>query len=158
MNVNVLETIILNRRDSLDLVVVCCSGEALLHLQLKDDTTSPQFSLTLQPRTWEETEARAEPNAELSWELSSYPCQKFLISPRCLLPLCRVAILLLHSPAMHAILSPMLPHWGPLMEAAASVARLWENQLLIKLIDIIPSQSMTFMSGKTKINSKFFLK
>lgn len=66
MNVNVLETIILNRRvtkDSLGLVV-----EALLHLQLKDDTISPQFSLTLRPRAWEawqDTEAEVELDTEL---------------------------------------------------------------------------------------------
>lgn len=132
MNVNVLEAVILNRRvmtNSLGLVVVYCNGEALLHLQLQDDTISPQFSLTLWPRAWEawqEIEARVELDAELSGELSSYPCQKFLISPRCLLPLCRAAILLHHTARLHVILSPVFPHWGPLMEAADSAARLWE--------------------------------
>lgn len=133
MNVNVLETIILNRRvttASAGLVVVECNGEALLHLLVKDDTISPELSLTLWPRAWEaqqETEATVELNTELSWEWSSYLCQKFLISPRCLLPLCRAAILLHHTPALHVILSPVFPHRGPLMEAAASVARLWEK-------------------------------
>lgn len=50
MNVNVLETIILDGRvmtASLGLLLVYCNGETLLHLQLKDDTTSPQFALTL---------------------------------------------------------------------------------------------------------------
>lgn len=50
MNVNVLETIILNRRvttASAGLVVVECNGEALLHLLVKDDTISPELSLTL---------------------------------------------------------------------------------------------------------------
>lgn len=105
-------------------------GKALLHLQLQDDTTSPQFSLTLWPRPWEawqETGARAELNAELSWEWSSYPCQKFLIPPSSLLPLCRAAMLLHHAAALHVILSTRFSHRGPLMEVAASVARLWEK-------------------------------
>lgn len=90
---------------------------------MRDDTISPQFSLTLRPRaweTWQETEARVELNAELS----SYPCQKILVSPRCFLPLCRAAILLYHTAALYAILLPVFPHRGPLMDAAARVARL----------------------------------
>lgn len=126
MNVNAVETIILNRR----VITPRLSGSAGAALQWGSSAASAPAHGSLCPVTQglgSQTEARAELNAELSQELSSYPCQKFLISPRSLLPLCRVAILLLHSPAPHVILSPMFPHQGPLMEAAASVARLWEK-------------------------------
>lgn len=118
-------------------------GKALLHLQLQDDTTSPQFSLTLWPRPWEawqETGARAELGAGLSWEWSSYPCQKFLIPPSSLLPLCRAAMLLHHAAALHVILSTRFSHralWWKLLQVLQGCEK---NQLLIKnlLLIIIP--------------------
>lgn len=64
-------------------------------------------------------------DVELSWELSSHPCQKFLISHRCLLPLRRRAILLCQTPALHVLLPTTFPHQGSsLIEDIASVARL----------------------------------
>lgn len=94
----------------------------------EDDTTSPQLSLTLWPRALEacqEIEAGAELDVELSWELSPYTCHKFLISHTCLLPLCRRAILLCQTRALHVLLPATLPYQGSLLiEDAASAARL----------------------------------
>lgn len=128
----------------------------------KDGSISPQFSLTLWPRAsgaCQEIEAGAELDVELSWELSPYSCHKFLISHTCLLPLCRRAILLCQTPALHILLPATPPYQCSLLtEDTASVARLGGKSAASKVDsdDSLIKHDICVRKG-TKLNATLLL-